>query len=70
MIDGSFWICGYFIMNYMIICFVDVLLMVVEVEVEVGFLEKVREYVNMVCVCVVNFDYWVKNFDGSNVVNY
>ncbi len=46
--DGSSWTRGYATMNYTIIRFADVLLMAAEAEVEVGSLEKAREYVNRV----------------------
>jgi hypothetical protein len=46
--DASGWTPGYAATNFMIIRFADVLLMAAEAEVEVGTLEKAREYVNMV----------------------
>ena len=46
--DGSSWTRGYAAMNYCIIRFADVLLMAAEAEIEVGSLEKAREYVNLV----------------------
>ncbi len=46
--DASGWTPGYAANNYMIIRFADVLLMAAETEVEIGSLEKAREYVNLV----------------------
>lgn len=46
--DASGWTPGYAATNFMVIRFADVLLMAAEAEVEVGSLEKAREYVNMV----------------------
>ena len=46
--DASGWTPGYAATNYMIIRFADILLMAAEAEVEVGSLEKAREYVNLV----------------------
>ena len=68
--DGSSWTRGYATMNYTIIRFADVLLMAAEAEVELGNLEKAREYVNMVRARAANQDSWVKNPDGSNAANY
>ena len=46
--DGSSWTPGYHSINFMIMRFADVLLMAAEAEIEVGSLEKAREYVNMI----------------------
>ena len=46
--DNSTWTPGYTALNYTIIRFADVLLMAAEVEIEVGSLEKAREYTNLV----------------------
>ena len=46
--DASGWTPGYAATNFMVIRFADVLLMAAEAEIEVGTLEKAREYVNMV----------------------
>ncbi len=46
--DASGWTPGYAATNFMILRFADVLLMAAEAEVEIGSLEKAREYVNMV----------------------
>ncbi|MDO9551170.1 RagB/SusD family nutrient uptake outer membrane protein [Rhodonellum sp.] len=52
--DNSTWTPGYTGINFMIIRFADVLLMAAEVEVELGNLEKAREYTNMVRTRAVN----------------
>ncbi|MBU1820041.1 MAG: RagB/SusD family nutrient uptake outer membrane protein [Bacteroidetes bacterium] len=46
--DNSSWTPGYTALNYTIIRFADVLLMAAEAEIEVGSLDKAREYVNQV----------------------
>lgn len=46
--DGSSWTPGYHSINYIIIRFADVLLMAAETEIELGNLEKGREYINRV----------------------
>ncbi|WP_337042883.1 RagB/SusD family nutrient uptake outer membrane protein [Emticicia sp. 17c] len=46
--DNSSWTPGYTAINFTIIRFADVLLMAAEAEVEVGSLEKARQYVNMI----------------------
>jgi len=68
--DGSSWTRGYATMNYTIIRYADVLLMAAEAEVEVGSLEKAREYVNLVRARAANSDHWVKNADGTNAADY
>lgn len=68
--DGSSWTRGYATMNYTIIRFADVILMAAEAEIELGNLEKGREYINMVRSRAANPDTWVKNDDGSNAANY
>ena len=61
--DNSSWTPGYTGINIHIIRFADVLLMAAEVEVEVGSLEKAREYVNMVRERAMNSK--VMELDGS-----
>jgi starch-binding outer membrane protein, SusD/RagB family len=68
--DGSSWTRGYSTMNYTIIRFADVLLMAAEAEVEVGDLNKAREYVNRVRTRAANKASWVKAKDGSPAANY
>ncbi|KAA0989502.1 RagB/SusD family nutrient uptake outer membrane protein [Dyadobacter aurulentus] len=46
--DNSSWTPGYTAINVNIIRFADVLLMAAEAEIEVGSLEKAREYTNMI----------------------
>ncbi|MEP2348512.1 MAG: RagB/SusD family nutrient uptake outer membrane protein, partial [Algoriphagus sp.] len=66
--DGSSWTAGYTGMNFMMIRFADVLLMAAEVEVEIGSLEKAREYVNRVRTRAKNSN--VKNDAGVDAANY
>lgn len=46
--DNSSWTPGYTALNITVIRFADILLMAAEAEIEVGSLEKAREYVNMI----------------------
>jgi hypothetical protein len=46
--DNSSWTPGYTALNVTIIRFADVLLMAAECEVEIGSLEKARDYVNLI----------------------
>ncbi|WP_339811821.1 RagB/SusD family nutrient uptake outer membrane protein [uncultured Imperialibacter sp.] len=69
--DNSSWTPGYAAMNINIIRFADVLLMAAECEIEVGSLEKAREYVNMVRERAANQDSWVREYDDSGfAANY
>jgi starch-binding outer membrane protein, SusD/RagB family len=68
--DGSSWTRGYSVMNYTILRFADVLLMAAEAEIEVGSLEKAREYINRVRSRAANKDGWVKNKAGVAAANY
>ena len=63
--DGSSWTRGYSVMNYTILRFADVLLMAAEAEIEVGDVNKAREYVNRVRTRAANTDSWVKNKAGN-----
>ncbi len=66
--------------NYNMIRFADVLLWAAEVEVEIGSLEKAREYVNIVRARAANPAYWIKTyvnpatpmagFTSTNAANY
>jgi hypothetical protein len=66
--------------NYNFIRFSDVLLWAAEVEVEIGSLEKAREYVNRVRARAANPAYWIKTyinpatpmagFTSENAANY
>lgn len=68
--DNSSWTPGYTALNFTIIRFADVLLMAAECEVEIGSLEKAREYTNLVRARAANPASWVKRGDGSNAANY
>lgn len=68
--DGSSWARGLSAMNYNIIRFADVLLMAAECEVELGDLEKAREYVNRVRARAANPAGFVKRSDGSDAAHY
>lgn len=68
--DGSSWTRGLSAMNYNIIRFADVLLMAAECEVELGNLEKAREYVNRVRARATYPAGFVKRGDGSDAANY
>ncbi|MDX2071492.1 MAG: RagB/SusD family nutrient uptake outer membrane protein [Haliscomenobacter sp.] len=68
--DNSSWTPGYTALNFTIIRFADVLLMAAECEVEIGSLEKAREYTNMIRARAANPASWVKRGDGSNAANY
>ncbi|MBN3584290.1 RagB/SusD family nutrient uptake outer membrane protein [Algoriphagus aestuarii] len=66
--DNSSWTPGYTGINFMIIRFADVLLMAAEAEIEVGSLEKAREYVNMVRTRAMNSELMRDN--GTPAANY
>ena len=68
--DGSSWTDGYSAINYNIIRFADVLLMAAECEIEVGSLEKARDYINQVRTRAANKAVWVKTAAGANAANY
>lgn len=53
-----------------LIRFADVLLMAAEAEVEVGLLDKAKQYVNMVRSRAANPDDYVKDGTGTNAANY
>ncbi len=57
--DGSSWTPGYQAINFMIIRYADVLLMAAEAEIELGNLDKGREYINMVRKRAANPDAFV-----------
>lgn len=66
--DNSSWTPGYTGINFMIIRFADILLLAAEAEIEVGSLEKAREYVNRIRTRAINSP--IKRGDGSNAANY
>jgi hypothetical protein len=68
-VDKSSWTPGYTAINIPLIRFADVLLMAAEAEVEVGSLEKAREYVNMVRTRAANPAGFVMN-GGAPAANY
>jgi len=68
--DNSSWTPGYTALNYTIIRFADVVLMAAECEIEIGSLEKAREYTNLIRARAANPASWVKKGDGSNAANY
>ncbi len=68
--DGSSWTNGLTAINYILVRYADVLLWAAEVEVEIGSLEKAREYVNLVRARAMNQESWVKKPDGSPAANY
>lgn len=68
--DNSSWTPGYTAINVNIIRYADVLLMAAEAEVEVGSLEKAREYVNLVRARAANPASFVKRASGENAANY
>ncbi|MFN3848413.1 MAG: RagB/SusD family nutrient uptake outer membrane protein [Spirosomataceae bacterium] len=67
--DNSSWTPGYTALNYTVIRLADVLLMAAECEIEVGSLEKAREYVNMVRRRAANADGFVIQ-DGKPAAKY
>lgn len=70
MTDGSSWTSGYIALNNNLMRFAEVLLMAAEVEVELGNLEKAREYVNMIRNRAANTAGFVQNPDGTPAANY
>jgi hypothetical protein len=68
--DNSSWTPGYTAINVNIIRYADVLLMAAEAEIEVGSLEKAREYVNIVRTRASNPESFVKRANGANAANY
>jgi hypothetical protein len=67
---GSSWTSGYIALNNNLMRFAEVLLMAAEVEVEVGTLEKAREYVNLIRSRAGNPAGFVSNPDGTPAANY
>ncbi len=58
--DNNFWTSGVTANDYIIIRFADVLLWAAETEVEIGSLEKARDYVNQIRARAANPAGWVK----------
>lgn len=67
--DNSSWTPGYTALNYTIIRFADVLLMAAECEIEVGSLEKARDYVNQIRARAANPAGFVTK-GGAPAANY
>ncbi|HET9487579.1 MAG TPA: RagB/SusD family nutrient uptake outer membrane protein [Chryseosolibacter sp.] len=70
MTDGSSWTSGYIALNNPLMRYAEILLMAAEVEVEIGSLEKAREYVNMIRARAKNPAGFVKNPNGTPAANY
>lgn len=68
--DASSWTSGLVAININLMRFADVLLMAAEAEVEVGSMEKAREYVNMIRARAANGEGFVKKADGTPAANY
>lgn len=67
--DNSSWTPGYTALNYTVIRFADVLLMAAECEVEIGSVEKAREYVNRIRTRAANPDGFVMK-NGAAAAKY
>lgn len=68
--DGTSWTRGYGSMNYNIIRYADVLLMLAEAEIQLGNLSRGLELVNMVRERAMAGPSILKNEDGSEAANY
>jgi hypothetical protein len=68
--DVSFWSTGATANNLNLIRYADVLLWAAEVEVEIGSLEKAKDYVNKIRGRMIDPTSWVKKADGSPAANY
>ena len=68
--DGTSWTRGYGSMNYNIIRFADVLLMLAEAEIETGNVDDGRILINLVRARAANSGGWIRNDDGSPAANY
>jgi hypothetical protein len=68
--DGTSWTRGYGSMNYNIIRFSDVLLMLAEAEIETGDVERGRELINQVRARAASDPSLLKRDDGSLAANY
>lgn len=70
LVDANYWTPNVTAINVNLIRFADVLLWAAECEVEVGSLEKAREYVNMVRNRAANPAGFVRFDDNSPAANY
>ena len=68
--DNNGWSTGFNASNINLLRFADILLWAAEIEVEIGDLNKAREYVNRVRARAANPNGRVKNTDGTNAANY
>ncbi|GAB3760860.1 RagB/SusD family nutrient uptake outer membrane protein [Spirosoma pomorum] len=68
--DVSNWTKGWTGINILLIRYADVLLMAAEAEIEVGSLEKARDYVNQVRRRAANSAGFVKTSAGANAAKY
>ncbi len=68
--DAAFWGNVTTANNVNLIRYADVLLWAAEVEVEIGSLEKAKDYVNQVRRRVADPSGWVKKADGTPAANY
>ena len=68
--DADFWTQGSVATNINLIRFADVLLWAAEVEIEIGSLDKARDYVNRIRSRAADPTGWVKRDDGSLAANY
>lgn len=68
--DGTSWTRGYGSMNYNIIRFADVLLMLAEAEIESDGLDAGRTLINLVRERAANTGGWIRNTDGTPAANY
>jgi starch-binding outer membrane protein, SusD/RagB family len=68
--EPNYWSTGLVATNINLIRFADVLLWAAEVEIEIGSLEKAKDYINMVRSRAADPTGWVKLDDGSPAANY
>lgn len=69
--DGSGWTPGYTAINFMLMRYSDVLLMLAEAQIMSGDLEAGRDLINQVRTRAANTSGWVKSVDGSTyAANY
>jgi len=68
--DASFWTSGVTANNINLMRYADVLLWAAECEIEVGTIDKAREYVNLVRQRAADPATWVKTAGGANAANY
>jgi len=68
--DASFWTSGVTANNINLMRYADILLWAAECEVEVGVVDKAREYVNLVRQRAADPSTWVKTAGGANAANY